>query len=133
MYLLFSITNNIIISCCEVKLQLQITVFENCNHYKVITFGFPITTTLACTSSLSWDVQSFTCAGNKSLEDGSRLNSHQLMMNSVKSLHNFSSMSPAHDELCQFPSQFFLNDVIFRGFFLPCVCWPHAQKIYFFF
>ena len=33
-------------SCFEVKLQLQITVFENCNCYVVITFGFQITTTL---------------------------------------------------------------------------------------
>ena len=31
-------------ACCfEVKLQLQITVFENCSHYAVITFDFSIT------------------------------------------------------------------------------------------
>ena len=29
-------------SCFEVKLQLQITVFENCNCYVVITFGFQL-------------------------------------------------------------------------------------------
>ena len=41
--LLFSITNYI--SCCEMKLQLQITL-KTCNHYVVITLGFSINTTL---------------------------------------------------------------------------------------